>query len=78
MKWLHRKDDDEEVKQERVEPPTCQHVVLVARWDRAEDVGREDAVSSYRCETCGEEFTRYEAERLRLTEPVRLQRTVGA
>jgi hypothetical protein len=76
MKWLHRKET-EEVKQESPEEPTCQHVVLVARWDRPEDVGREDAVSSYRCETCGMEFTRYEAERLRLTEPVRLQRRVG-
>lgn len=77
MKLLQRKRKAEEHADVTEERPACQHIVLVAPWDRAEDVGREDVVASYQCESCGAEFTRFEAERLRLTESARLQRHVG-
>ena len=78
MKWLHRRRRDfagtGELGDEAA-PTTCEHAVLIATRQGAEDAGREDVVSSYRCETCGKEFTRYEAERLRLTCAVRLRRS---
>lgn len=42
---------------EAVIAPPCSHRVLVARWNRAEDMGHDDRVSGYKCETCGEMFT---------------------
>jgi hypothetical protein len=75
MKWLHkRRQQPEEVD---VAPAPCEHVTLVPRWDRADDMGRADRVASYRCEACGEEFTRAEGESLRETEAARLRRMVG-
>jgi hypothetical protein len=44
------------LKKHEAEPlpdlPPCPHRVLVARWDRAEDIGRDELASSYQCETC--------------------------
>jgi hypothetical protein len=34
--------------------PPCTHRVLVPRWDRVEDMGRDDRVTAYQCETCHE------------------------
>lgn len=76
MKWLHRRRRDyvgRSAFRNEPAPPACEHAVLIARREGAEDAGREDVVSSYRCETCGKEFTRYEAERLRLTRSVLLR-----
>jgi hypothetical protein len=52
-------------------------VTLIPRWDRAEDIGRQDRVSLYRCEACGREFTLAEANRLRATEEARIQRKLA-
>ncbi len=57
--------------------PECEHVTLIPRWDRAEDIGRQDRVSLYRCEACGREFTLAEANRLRATEEARIQRKLA-
>jgi hypothetical protein len=37
--------------------PVCSHRVLIARWDRIEDMGHEDRITGYKCETCDETFT---------------------
>ena len=37
--------------------PSCSHRVLIARWDNPEDIGHEDRVTGYRCESCQELFT---------------------
>jgi DNA-directed RNA polymerase subunit RPC12/RpoP len=42
---------------ETVSAPSCSHRVLTARWDRIEDMGRDELVTGYRCETCGELFS---------------------
>lgn len=47
------------------EAPPCPHVVLIAKWDKLEDMGHEDRASHYICEGCGESFTPAEAEQLR-------------
>ncbi len=40
---------------------TCVHGVLIASWDRLEDMGHEERASHYRCEACGQVFTPAEA-----------------
>ncbi len=42
----------------------CPHAALVPRWDRAEDLGNSELVSTYVCEACGSSFSRGEGERL--------------
>ena len=53
-------------------PLSCPHVALVPRWDRLDDMGKEDRVSGYDCEGCGAHFTPDEATTLRATEASRL------
>ena len=53
---------------------TCECVLLVPHWDSPENMGIEDKASSYRCNTCGESFTREEEEILRGTEADRIRR----
>lgn len=42
----------------------CPHKALTARWDRAEDIGKEDLATSFHCEGCGEDFSGEEGRRL--------------
>jgi len=42
----------------------CRHTALTARWDRPEDMGKQDLASSFHCETCGEDFSGDEGRRL--------------
>lgn len=46
-------------------PPVCGHTTLVPRWDNAEDMGKAEKVSAYRCESCGEDFAPAEAQEIR-------------
>ncbi len=69
---LRRKGDERVARGTEVAAAPCSHVVLTTRWDSAEDLGDESKVSSYRCEACGESFTREEGERLRAGEAERL------
>lgn len=36
---------------------TCLHVALVPRWDSVADMGHEEKATSYRCDSCGKDFT---------------------
>jgi hypothetical protein len=55
------------------EAAACLHGALVPRWDNVADMGNEEKVTSYRCDSCGKDFTPEEtrglwaiaAERLR-------------
>lgn len=40
----------------------CQHTTLAPRWDSAADMGKADKVVSYRCGSCGAEFSAAEGE----------------
>jgi hypothetical protein len=35
----------------------CPHRALTARWDSLEDIGKEERATSFRCESCGAEFS---------------------
>lgn len=45
-------------------PVQCPHTALTPRWDRPEDMGKEDLASSFRCDTCGAVFSGDEGRRL--------------
>jgi hypothetical protein len=57
---------------------SCLHAALAPRWDRAEDIGRDDLASSFRCDACQTTFTREEAEALREREAERLKELLGS
>jgi hypothetical protein len=50
-----------------VEPQerSCLHGALIPRWDSVEDMGKEERATSYRCDSCGSEFTPHEVHELR-------------
>ena len=79
MRFL-RKQRDEQTPQEQVEadPAVCEHITLIPKWDSADAIGRADAVSGYRCDACGAEFSPDEALRLRETERARIQRRIAS
>ena len=58
------------------EMAACPHTTMTPRWDHAEDIGKHDLATAYRCEGCGQMFSRAEADHLRHTEGDRLRDTV--
>jgi hypothetical protein len=77
MKLFGKKGEQPQDKHEDEVTVVCEHITLIPSWDSAGDIGREDRVSQYRCEACGQTFTLAEAERLRDTESARLQRRLA-
>ena len=69
-KLLHRETGSEEGA--ATTAVACPHGVLIPRWDSAQDMGREDRISSYRCDSCGEAFSTDEADMLRAMTVARL------
>lgn len=51
----------------------CRHGTLIPRWDRVEDMGIEERVSSYSCESCGASLSPAEAMRVKAEEVERLR-----
>jgi hypothetical protein len=78
MKLFGKKKDEAESADTAPAEVVCEHITLIPSWDNAEDMGRADRVSLYRCEACGSKFTLAEAERLRDTESTRLQRRLAS
>ena len=58
-------------------PVTCLHVILLPRWDSIDDMGNEEKVSSYVCESCGQSFSAEEGKELGRDEEARLKRELG-
>jgi hypothetical protein len=56
---------------------SCPHVVLIPRWDDANDVGDVERATAFRCEACGSQFDPFEAKLLRATEAERVHAAVG-
>lgn len=81
MKWLNKLLDrgGDKAPEAAVaeDVPVCEHVALVARWESAEDIGKDERASGYKCEACGAEFTPTEAQRLRATEAARIKQRIG-
>ncbi len=55
MRLLSRpKESDEQAQVETLE---CVHGVRIPHWDNLDDMGHEDRVTHYTCESCGAQFT---------------------
>ena len=76
MKWLRKRHDDDAPK-DAGPAPACEHITLIPKWDSVDSIGHDDEVSSFRCDTCGAEFTPAEGARLRATEAARIQRRIA-
>ncbi len=59
------------------EGPVCPHTTLTARWDSVADMGNQDKVTSYTCESCAQQFTADEGRQLRQTEAARVRRDLA-
>lgn len=59
-----------------VDSPACPHTVLIPKWDRLEDMGKEESIAGFRCDACGQEFTTGEGEHLLAQEKQRLEAEV--
>lgn len=49
---------------ERDDEVVCPHKTLTARWDSADDMGKEDRATGFHCEGCGTDFSGDEGRRL--------------
>lgn len=58
------------------EEPPCPHVTLVPRWGNAADMGKEDRISEYACDTCGAHLSVDHAQALRASEAERIKRAI--
>ncbi len=74
MKRLLRRNEKPPVQEEDSSAAGCPHVVLVPRWDNADDIGKSEVASSYVCEACTASFPREEAERLQAEGAERVRR----
>ena len=80
MRWLRKvraRGGDNDRGPAIDDAPACEHVALVAKWARAEDIGNDSLASGYTCEGCGAEFTPAEAQRLRATEAERVHHRIA-
>jgi len=59
------------------EAPTCPHATLIPRWETADEIGKEELASGFRCDACGEEFTPDQAAFLRATEAARIRQNLN-
>ena len=71
LKRIFGKKDPSPTQARQIEA-VCPHTVLVAGWDKPEDMGREEKAARFTCESCHEEFTLVEAQALRKAEAARL------
>jgi hypothetical protein len=56
----------------------CVHTVLLPRWDSTNDMGQQDKITRYMCESCHQEFSAAEGRALLDAEADRLrQELVG-
>lgn len=56
-----------------VAPPPCPHVTLVPKWQSAADMGHEDKVSGYTCDSCKQSFSTADGRTLLRTEAERVK-----
>jgi len=49
------------------EKPACLHTTLTPRWDELDDIGHDDRITEYVCESCGTAITPVAAAKLHVT-----------
>jgi hypothetical protein len=52
---------------------TCLHTSLTGRWDSVEDMGNEEKVTGWSCQSCGQSFSPSEGHALRRSESDRVK-----
>jgi transposase-like protein len=70
-----RKEASTKVDESLIEEK-CPHATLRPHWERPEDFGKHELISSYVCEACGETFSREQGERLMATVGESVRETV--
>ena len=55
----------------------CLHTVLLPRWDSVDDMGKQDRITGYSCQSCGETFTALEGRTLQSKEGDRIQELIS-
>lgn len=80
LKRLFRRDRERPTSVEEQSEPPCPHVLLIPYWDSTDDIGNQESVARYTCESCKAAFSFEEGERLRAEEAerVRLLTTEGS
>ena len=68
-----KKQEEESLLEEAADAAECPHTALVPRWDDAQDMGKQDKISGYSCEGCGEIFSPEEGEKLKAAEDQRIR-----
>jgi hypothetical protein len=56
--------------------PPCPHTTLMPRWDNVADMGKDNKVTSYTCDSCQESFTAGAGHALQATETARVHRAL--
>jgi hypothetical protein len=51
---LFRRGESHRTAEAQVE---CPHTALTPRWDALEDIGKEERVTTFKCESCGTTLT---------------------
>ena len=62
---LDRRADLYEEPGPPLDPADCWHLNLTPKWERPEDMGKEDLAHRFDCPTCGSTMTPTEARALR-------------
>ena len=52
---------------------TCLHTSLTGRWDSVGDMGNENKVTGWSCQSCGQDFSPAEGRALRRSEADRVK-----
>ena len=68
---------NEEKPTEEQPQVVCLHTVLLPRWDNIDDMGKQDLISGYTCQSCGETFTAAEGRALQNKEADRIQELIS-
>jgi len=67
-KILHSETGGDAKREASLEEPACPHTSVVAHWEMPGDIGRPE-LATYKCESCGQAFSYYEARQYMETPP---------
>ncbi len=73
LRTLLRRGMRQTTKEAGTSQPECPHVALVPHWDAVNDMGNQEKVTRYTCQSCNGSFSREEGQRMIETEKERLR-----